>query len=60
MIKFFVYKIDIEKTKNMGELVLEPAYDSLYGCSEERAHKIQEKLQEENPNNIYIVKSTIV
>ena len=60
MVKFFIYKIDIEKTKNMGELVLEPAHDSLYGCSEERAHEIQEKLQEENPDNIYIVKSTIV
>ena len=59
-LKYFVYKIDIDKTKSFGELVLEPAHDSLYGCSEARAHEIQEKLQSENPDNIYIVKSTFV
>lgn len=59
-LKYFVYKIDVDKTKKLGKLVLEPAHDSLYGCSEARAYEIQEKLQEENPDNIYIVKSTFV
>ena len=57
-IKYFIYKIDIEKTKNMGELVLEPAHDSIYGLSEDRAFDIREELQSKNPNDIYIIKSS--
>lgn len=57
---YFVYKIDIEKTRSMGELVLEPAHESIYGLSEKRAFEIREQLQDENPNELYIVKSRYI
>ena len=59
-LKYFVYKIDVTRTKEKGELVLKLAHESLYGCSQDRAFEIQEKLQKENPDNVYIVKSTFV
>ena len=57
---YFVYKIDIEKTRSMGQLVLEPAHESIYGLSEKRAFEIREQLQNENPNELYIVKSRYI
>jgi hypothetical protein len=57
---YFVYKIDAEKTRSMGELVLEPAHESIYGLSEKRAFEIREQLQNENPNELYIVKSRYI
>lgn len=57
---YFVYKIDTEKTRSMGELVLEPAHESIYGLSEKRAFEIREQLQNENPNELYIVKSRYI
>lgn len=57
---YFVYKIDTEKTRSTGELVLEPAHESIYGLSEKRAFEIREQLQNENPNELYIVKSRYI
>ena len=54
---YFVYKIDTKKTRSMGELVLEPAHESIYGLSEKRAFESSEQLQNENPKELYIVKS---
>lgn len=57
---YFVYKIDQRKTRECGELVLEPAYENLYGLSEKRAFEIQNQLQNNNPNELYIVQSRYV
>lgn len=57
---YFVYKIDIEKTKSTGELVLEPAHESIYGLSELRAFEIRKQLQNDNPNELYIVQSRYI
>ena len=49
-----------KKTRSMGELVLEPAHESIYGLSEKRAFEIREQLQNENPNELYIDKSRYI
>ena len=57
---YFVYKVDITKSKQCGELVLEPAHESVYGLSNIQAHDIRLKLQSENPDNLYVVQSRYV
>lgn len=57
---YFVYKVDIVKSKQTGELVLEPAHESIYGLSYAQADDIRTKLQTENPDNLYIIQSRYV
>ena len=56
-IVYFVYKVNIEESKRCGELVLEPAHESVYGLSNIQAHDIRLKLQSAYPDNLYIVQS---
>lgn len=57
---YFVYKVDIARSKQTGELVLEPAHESIYGLSYSQADDIRAKLQAEYPDNLYIIQSRYV